>query len=55
MLLNTRERAIVVKHNRKMPTKPLVRIVYDEDMKRSSKEIDLSQESGIFIVDTCEV
>ena len=55
VLLNTRERAIVVKHNRKMPTRPLVRVVYDEDMKRSSKEIDLSQESGIFIVDTCEV
>jgi len=55
VLLNTRERAIVVKHNRKMPTKPLVRIVYDEDMKRISREIDLSQETGIFIVDTCEV
>lgn len=55
VLLNTRERAIVVKHNRKMPTRPLVRVVYDEDMKRSSKEIDLSQETGIFIVDTCEV
>ena len=46
VMLNTRERAVVVKHNRKMPTRPLVRIVYDEDMKRLSKEIDLSRKEG---------
>jgi HD-GYP domain-containing protein (c-di-GMP phosphodiesterase class II) len=55
VLLNTRERAIVMQHNVKMPTRPLVRIVYDENMKRRSKELDLSQERGVFIVDTCEV
>ena len=55
VLLNTRERAIVVKHNRKMPTRPVVRIVYDENMKRRSKEIDLSQDKSIFVVDAWEV
>ena len=44
-----------MKHNRKMPTRPLVRIVYDEDMKRLSKEIDLSLDTSLFIVDSCEV
>lgn len=55
VLLNTGERAIVVEHNLKMPTRPLVRIVYDENMKRRSNELDLSQEREVFIVDTCEV
>lgn len=55
VLLNTRERAIVVKHNRRVPTRPVVRIVYDEDMKRRTKEVDLSEDTGIFIVDTCEI
>jgi len=55
VLLNTRERAIVVRNNRKLPTRPLVRVVYDENMKRRTKEIDLSEDTSIFIVDTCEI
>ena len=55
--LNTRERGLVIKDNRSMPTRPVVRIVYDDRMKRQSisKEIDLSQQTNIFIVDSCEV
>ena len=49
------ERAIVMQHNVKMPTRPLVRIVYDENKKSRSNELDQSQERGVFIVDTCEV
>jgi len=57
VLLNTGERAIVVRDNRLMPTRPLVRVAYDSEMKRSStvKEIDLAQAFDIFIVDGCEV
>lgn len=57
VLLNTRERALVVRHNRNLPTRPLVRIIYDERMKKHAilKEIDLSEQTNIFIVDGCEV
>ncbi len=57
VLLNTKERAIVVRNNRKMPTRPLVRIVYDDNMKRLAlpKEVDLSEQSSIFIINNCEV
>ncbi|MGI6669662.1 MAG: HD-GYP domain-containing protein [Acetivibrionales bacterium] len=57
VLLNTRERAVVVRNNRNFPTRPVVRIIYDERMKKKAifKEIDLSKESSIFIIDTCEL
>lgn len=57
VLLNTRERGIVVRDNRYLPTRPVVRIVYDDKMKRQSvfKEIDLSEMTSIFIVDGCEL
>jgi HD-GYP domain-containing protein (c-di-GMP phosphodiesterase class II) len=57
VLLNTKERAIVVSENRNMPTRPLVRIVYDENMHRLAlpREIDLSAQSSIFIIRSCEL
>lgn len=57
VLLNTKERALVVRDNRAMPTRPVIRIVYDCDGKRFSpyKEIDLSKQNSIFIVDGCEL
>lgn len=57
VLLNTKERAIVVRENRGMPTRPLVRVVYDEMMQRKAmqKEIDLSEQSNIFIISSCEL
>lgn len=57
VLLNTKERAIVVQANRQMPTRPLIRIVYDEMMKRKAvpREIDLSVTPDIFIVNSCEL
>jgi len=55
--LNTKERGIVVRDNRLMPTRPVVRIVYNEAMKklRIYKEIDLSKVNNVFIVDCCEI
>ncbi len=57
VLLNTRERGIVVRENRLMPTRPVIRIVYDETMKKQNifKEIDLSELTNIFIAGSCEV
>ncbi len=57
VLLNTKERAIVVRDNRSMPTRPLVRVVYDDRMQRLAipREIDLSEQSSIFIINSCEI
>lgn len=57
VLLNTRERAIVAKSNRSFPTRPVVRVIYDKGMKKKAihKEIDLSEQSNIFIIDGCEL
>ncbi|HEX2946414.1 MAG TPA: HD-GYP domain-containing protein [Clostridia bacterium] len=56
VLLNTRERGIVVRDNRARPTRPVIRIVYDDRMKKSSpRDVDLSEQTNIFIVDGCEV
>jgi len=55
--LNTKERGIVVRDNRLMPTRPVVRIVYNEAMKKLKifKEVDLSKLTNVFIVDCCEL
>ncbi len=57
VMLNTRERALVVKDNRNAPTKPVVRIIYDDDirMKRTYKEVDLSQQTSLFIIGGCDI
>jgi HD-GYP domain-containing protein (c-di-GMP phosphodiesterase class II) len=57
VLLNTKERGIVVRDNKIAPTRPVVRIVYNEKMQKQSiyKEIDLSMLTNVFIVDGCEV
>lgn len=57
VMLNTKERALVVRNNRHTPTRPVIRIVNDEYFKKvkSFKEIDLSEQSSIFIVDSCEI
>jgi len=58
VLLNTKERGIVVGYrNKSMPTRPIVRIIYDSAMNRQSacKEIDLLEQTNVFIVDGCEV
>ncbi len=57
VLLNTRERGIVVRDNRILPTRPVVRIIYDERMNKQTifRELDLSQQTSVFIIDGCEV
>lgn len=57
VMLNTRERALVIKDNRNAPTKPVVRIIYDDDigMKRTYKEVDLSQQTSLFIIGGCDI
>lgn len=57
VLLNTRERGIVVRANRELPTRPVIRVIYDEKMCKLDNfcEVDLSSKSGVFIVDSCEI
>lgn len=57
VMLNTKERALVVRNNRRAPTRPVIRIVNDDNSKsvKSFAEIDLSEQSSIFIVDSCEI
>lgn len=57
VLLNTGERGIVLRDNRLMPTRPVIRIIYDKTSKKHAiyKEIDLSELTNVFIANTCEV
>ncbi len=57
VVLNTRERGIVVENNPSRPTRPLVRIILDRHFRKlkKSRHIDLSEETGLYIIDTCEL
>ena len=57
VLLNTRERGIVVRANMELPTRPVIRVIYDERMRKLDDffEVDLSLKTGAFIVDSCEI
>lgn len=56
VLLNTKEKAIVVKSNNLFKDKPVIRIYKDPKGNRYKifKEIDLSKNSDYFIVSTCQ-
>lgn len=56
VLLSTNERAIVVQLNVNMPTRPVVRVIYDQSQVtlKNYYEIDLSKEMNISIIDACE-
>lgn len=55
VLLNTKEKGLVVKVNSNFPTRPTVRIVYNKNNQKIDEfsEIDLTEYSNIFIVDIC--
>lgn len=57
VMLNTKERGLVIKANRSMPTRPVIRMIYDERQKRlgSFYELDLAEKTNLFIVDSCEI
>lgn len=57
VMLNTRERGLVVRANKNIPTRPVIRIIYDERQKRLENfhETDLAEKPNIFIVDSCEI
>lgn len=57
VMLSNRSRGLVVKPNRGLPTRPVVKIIFDEDGARLLHhcEIDLSAQTDIHIVDACEI
>ncbi len=57
VLLNTQERAIVVKANKSHPTKPVVRVIYSKDKIKleSFYEIDLIQNPNVVILASCNL
>lgn len=57
VILSTKQKGIVIGVNREFPTRPIVRIVYNEDGTRNEdhEELDLTKRLNVVIVDTCEL
>ncbi|MCX7843513.1 MAG: HD domain-containing protein [Clostridia bacterium] len=57
VVLSTKERGLVVRVDKSFPTRPVVRIVYNEFFERLAvcRELDLSKILNIHIVDCCEI
>jgi putative nucleotidyltransferase with HDIG domain len=56
VLLSSNEKGLVVKQNNSMPTRPVVKVIYDDAGKLLSEpyEVDLLKELTLFITKTCE-
>lgn len=57
VILNNRQRGLVARINGKFPTRPVVRVIYDENNQNlvNYYEIDLSQRFDLYILDSCEI
>lgn len=57
VVLSTGEKALVVRNNRNMPTRPVVRVVYDSNGCKLTSlcDLDLATKRGVCIVDSCEI
>lgn len=57
IILNTGEKALVLKVNMDMPTRPVIRLLYDSDGTKIDeyKEKDLTKEWDIFIIDSYDL
>jgi HD-GYP domain-containing protein (c-di-GMP phosphodiesterase class II) len=56
VLLSSNEKGLVVRQNTSMPTRPVIKVIYDRDGKVLSEpyEVDLLKELTLFITKTCE-
>lgn len=56
VLLSSNEKGLVVKQNNSMPTRPVIKIIYDKNGKLLSEsyEVDLLKELTLFITKACE-
>ncbi|ADL52292.1 HD-GYP domain-containing protein [Clostridium cellulovorans] len=57
VILSSNEKGLVIKQNRSMPLRPVVRVIFDKDGNTLSipYEIDLLTELTLFIIKTCEI
>lgn len=57
VLLSSKERGIVARANKDVPTRPVVRVIYNERGEKLKKfyEIDLATMMSVYIVDCCEI
>lgn len=57
VILNSKEKGLVVKQNNSMPTRPVVRILYDRmgNLLSEPYEVDLLKELTLFIIENCEL
>ena len=56
VLLSSNEKGLVVRQNNSMPTRPIVKVVYDKagELLSEPYEVDLLKELTLFITKTCE-
>jgi HD-GYP domain-containing protein (c-di-GMP phosphodiesterase class II) len=56
VLLSSKEKGLVVNQNNSMPTRPVVKIIYDKlgNLLSEPYEVDLLKELTLFIAETCE-
>lgn len=57
VLLSSNEKGLVIRQNSSMPTRPVVKVIYDENGKLLSEpyEVDLLEELTLFITKVCEL
>ncbi|MCX7711877.1 MAG: HD-GYP domain-containing protein [Clostridia bacterium] len=57
VVLNTRERGLVIRADKNLPTRPVVRVVFDKNSQRlpTYYDVDLSKKLNVFIMDSCEL
>lgn len=57
VVLNSKEKCLVVRQNKLMPLRPVVKVIYDKDGNAVSEpyEIDLLKELTLFIGSSCEI
>ena len=57
VILNTKERGVVIEANKALPTRPVIRVVFSDKGKRVPRyyEIDLMNNPNVFISEACEL
>ncbi|MBW6411369.1 HD-GYP domain-containing protein [Clostridium weizhouense] len=57
VILSSNEKGLVVRQNNSMPTRPVVKVIYDKigNLLSEPYEIDLLKELTLFIIKTCEL
>lgn len=57
VITNTGQKGIVVRQNKNLPTRPVIRLLIEDNsgLEDDSSEIDLEQERTVFIIDTFEL